>query len=230
MNKPTLRRRRPKPLPENLGMLSERQARKAHEQRVTHIRRLDAEGRSVRGERKQAILAELRETAADVKRLNSTLAVAGMSPSDQVRAMQVGARARAVSEPRKRTPADRALSVLRDQWSMPNELAGTALHPGNLSDEEGEELYALLELRHLPGAPGWNEEQRLRFEALVEKAAGWPCFAELEAERDIQRLAEEARRDGLPRRVGVRGDRKRLDPGCDSTPCARAVWEGLDGR
>lgn len=35
----------------------------------------------------------------------------------------------------------------------------------------------------------------------MEQAAGWPCFEELEAERDIQRLAEEVRRDGLPKRV-----------------------------
>lgn len=193
--------RAPEVLPDDLNQLSPRQVQHALDERESRLATLVKNGPRARGEQRRAMLEAVRVTVSDVKRLQRAVEFAGLSPSERVLAMQVGAGARADHKPRQRTRAQRALAALRDQWSLPNELAGTVLHAGNLSDEEGDELYGLLELRHLPNAPGWGEEQRLRFEALVEKAAGWPCFQELHAGRDIERLVEEVRRDGLPKRV-----------------------------
>jgi hypothetical protein len=142
-----------------------------------------------RGEARKSKLAELREASAEVQRLRPLV-------------MREN-RARLATLPRgeKRTKAEVAARAIVNAWSLPSELAGLTLYPENLSEAEGEELLGLLELRHGPQRARWNAKQTARFTALVEQLAGWACFAELDAQREIERLAEEVRIEAVPRRV-----------------------------
>ncbi len=94
-----------------------------------------------------------------------------------------------------------AVGAIVSQWSLPNEMGRVALYPDNLTEEQGEELYGLLERRHLPHQAPLTEVEWSRFRELVEVAAGRPVFAELEWRNELEAIAEEVRLASLRPRV-----------------------------
>jgi hypothetical protein len=184
---------RPKPLPENLDGLDhdkKRGALIARQERVKALAR-DAKQAST-SEQREAIKTEMATVVAEIGELRE--AGAAIEPY-RAKMARVGDR-----PTEKRTRAEVAARVIANNWLLPNELAGLTLHPENLSEEEADELLDLLKLRHAEGVL-LDAEQTAHFRFLVEKLAGRACFAELDAQAEIERLVEEVRLDSLPKRL-----------------------------
>lgn len=183
-------------LPDDLSGLSKRQLGSAMRERAERVRDLAA------GPPSGEALAEARAATADLKRLRPALEAQGGDPERVLAGVQDGGTAEPYVRPLPpRTKAERACRAVRDHWSLPHGTGGTVLHPENLSDEQAEELWRILERRHLAETDAPNEDDLQRFRALVTVAAGFDPWAEQEAREELARIVEQVRLDGLPRRV-----------------------------
>jgi hypothetical protein len=190
MTKVLDRLRRPlKALPEDLSSLEPERKRGALIARQGHVKTLAREAkRASTSKQREAIKTELTTVVAEIGELRE--AGATIEPHRATIATFGG----------KRTQAEAVVAVIANNWLLPSELAGLTLHPEYVSEEEASELLDLLKLRHHEGVR-LDAGQTARLRSLVERLAGWACFAELDARREIERLVEEVRLDSLPKRV-----------------------------
>lgn len=184
---------RPKPLPENLDGLDHDKKRGALIARQARVKALARDAKQAQtSEQREAVKTEMATVVAEIGELRE--AGATIEPY-KAKMARVGHRLT-----QKRTRAEVAARVIANNWLLPNELAGLTLHAENLSEDEAEELLGLLKLRHAEGVR-LDAEQTAHFRFLVEKLAGWACFAELDAQAEIERLVEVVRLDSLPKRL-----------------------------
>jgi hypothetical protein len=188
------------PLPDDLSTMTGDQVRKAYAERVERLRQIQREGAPATEAERNEALNEANLLAVEVRELRERGGDREPGGAAAILRTTFG-HPPAPPPPRRRTRAEMAVGAIVSQWSLPNEMGRVALYPENLSEEQGEELYALLELRHLPDAPGLTDAQWSRFRELVEVAAGRAVFAEFEWRNELEALAEEVRLASLPPRV-----------------------------
>ncbi len=196
------RRKATDALPDDLSGLSKRQLGNAMRERAERVRDLAATAPPASSDEQRQALAEARQAAADLARLRPALEAVGGNPERVLAGVQEDAPPPEYGRPRPPRPrAEQACRAIRDYWDLPHGMGGTVLHPENLSEEQADELWAILERRHLGDTDAPSEDDLERFRALVTVAAGFDPWAEQEAREELAAIIEQVRLDGLPRRV-----------------------------
>ena len=69
--------------------------------------------------------------------------------------------------------AERACAAIVGKWSLPNELGRVQLLPESVSDEQADELWTILEAKHLSDREPPTEEQLARFRQPASAVYRW---------------------------------------------------------